>query len=152
MSREVAILKNEIEQRGGGTMLRNAKFLAAVIFCCFLSFSASARGLMAQDHVVPTANLHQVMMSSSAARQNNLRKVERFLSSQQVRSAVKKSGFNLKEVRQAVPSLNDQELARLARTTDKIQSNFAAGALTRKQLTLIIVAGIIVVVILALKA
>lgn len=133
-------------------MLPKLKIFAAVIFCCVLTVCISSVGVLAQDHVVPTANLNRTMMSSAAARQKNISSVEKFLSSGPVSSAVKKSGYNLKEVQQAVPSLNDQELARLARTTANIQNRFAAGALTHKQLTLIIVAAVVVIIILALKA
>ena len=128
------------------------KFLTVIFCSCLLTLVTLSSSLIAQDHVISTGHLHQVMMSEPAARQNNIRKVETFLSYPPIRDAVKKSGFNLKEVQQGVPSLDNQELARLEKTTDRIQNNFAAGGLTHKQLTLIVVAAVVVVIILALKA
>ncbi len=59
----------------------------------------------------------------------------------------------MKQVQQAIPTLSDQELAQLARQTDRIQNDFAAGALSNEQLTYIIIAlATAVVVILILKA
>lgn len=133
-------------------MLRNAKMLVVITFIACLGLVLSAPSLQAEDHVVSTANLHQAVMSSAAVRQNSVRKVEGFLSSPVVQDVARKSGYNLKEVQQAIPSLSDQELARLVKTTNQVQSGFAAGALTHTQLTLIIAAAIVVVIILALKA
>lgn len=133
-------------------MLRNPRSLTAVIFICFLILVFSSLALPAQDHVVSTPNLHQAIVNSASKRQTNINKVENFLSSTPVQKVAKNSGFNLKQVEQAVPTLNDQELAQLATKTDHIQNNFAAGALTREQLTIIIVAAIVIVVILAIKA
>jgi hypothetical protein len=132
-------------------MLRSVKRFMPFVFICSLALVAS-QSLPAQEHVVSTAGLHQAVMSAAAVRKNNIHEVETFLASKPVQKVVKKSGFDLKEVRQAVPSLTDQELAQLAKTTKKAQSGFAAGALTHEQLTLIIVAGIVVIIILALKA
>ncbi|HEX5482555.1 MAG TPA: PA2779 family protein [Terriglobia bacterium] len=133
-------------------MLRNLRSLTAVVFICFLVLVFSSLALPAQDHVVPTPNLHQAIVNSASRRQTNINKVENFLSSKPVQKVAEKSGLNLKQVEQAVPTLNDQDLAQLAQRTDHIQNNFAAGALTTEQLTIIIAAAIVVIVILAIKA
>lgn len=133
-------------------MSRSVKVVAAVVIGAFLTLCLSSQSLRAQDHVVPMTDLNQAAAAAASARQRNINTVENFLHSEPVQNAVKKSGYNLKEVQQAVPALSNQELAQLAKTTGKIHNDFAAGALTHEQLTIIIVAAIVIVVILALKA
>lgn len=133
-------------------MSRSVKVLAAIAIGAFVAMCLSSQSLRASDHVVPTASLNQAAAAAAGVRQQNINKIEKFFHSQPVQEAVTKSGHNLKEVQNAVPALSDQELAQLAKTTDKINNDFAAGALTHKQLTIIIVVAAIIVVILALKA
>lgn len=134
-------------------MFRNPKSLIAFIFACFFVLAASRQVLAVQDHVVSQPGLRQAMMNSAATRQSNIRKVEDFLSSQPIQKIVKKNGFNLKQVKQAVPSLSNQELAQLAERSGKIQSAFAAGSLTHGQITYLLVAAtVIIILIIALAA
>src|SRR5579875_21623 len=93
------------------------------LFTLLFVLSVPCQMLSAQDHVVSTRGLHQALVKSSATRQTDISKIERFFSSQ------------------------------LARQTDRIQNDFAAGALSNEQLTYIIIAlATAVVVILILKA
>ncbi|MGH9327036.1 MAG: PA2779 family protein [Terriglobia bacterium] len=133
-------------------MLSHTKRLLVLIFTCSFALLLVTQSLHAQEYVVPASTLHQALMSSAAVRKNNIRKVETFLSSKRVQNVARKSGYDLKEVKQAVPSLSDQELARLAKTTQATQSDFAAGALSHEEVAGIIVVAAIVVIILAIKA
>ncbi len=130
--------------------------LRNVIVCAFtllFVLSLPCQMLSAQDHVVSTRGLHQALVKSSATRQTDISKIERFFSSQPAQAALKKARLNMKQVQQAIPTFSDQELAQLARQTDRIQNDFAAGALSNEQLTYIIIAlATAVVVILILKA
>ncbi|HLI34911.1 MAG TPA: PA2779 family protein [Terriglobia bacterium] len=129
------------------------KNLIAYAFAFFFVLYLPCQTRSAQDHVVSTQGLHQALVRSSATRQNNISKIEKFFSSQPAQAALKKTKLNMKQVQQAIPALSNQELAQLARQTDKIQNDFAAGALTNQQLTYIIIAlATAVIVILIVKA
>ncbi|MGH9398378.1 MAG: hypothetical protein ACRD18_16320 [Terriglobia bacterium] len=134
-------------------MSRHHKYLW-VILCAFILviFSASPQ-LQAQDHVVPESTIHQALVNSATTRQNNITQVEKFFSSQPAQAALKKGRLNLRQVENAIPSLDNQELAQLAKRTQKIQNDFAAGSLSNERLTYIVIAlATAVIVILLFEA
>ena len=122
-------------------------------YLCVLTFAlglllATAPAAMAQEHVVSPADLQKDRVDATQTRQSNQAKVEKFLDSKIAKDALKKAGIEPKKVSQAVAQLDDEDLARLAERTDKIQRDFAAGALTNEQITYIIIALVTAVVIL----
>lgn len=118
---------------------------------CALGFLTSAPSLLAApEHVVSPAELQQAAVNAARTHQANVAKVEKFFSTPQAQKAFQSAHLNPVEIKQAVPSLSDQELARLAARTDKAQKKFAAGALTNQQITYILIAlGTAVVVLIA---
>jgi hypothetical protein len=118
---------------------------------CTLGFLFQSPSLSAaQEHVVSRAELQQATVSVARTRQNNVAKVEKFFSTPQAQKALKSAHLDPVQIKQAVPSLSDQELAQLASKADKAQKNFAAGALTNQQITYILIAlGTAVVVLIA---
>ena len=63
-------------------------------------------------------------------------------------------GMKSSKIEKAFPQLSDEELARLALQTDKIQNDLAAGALTNQQLTYMTIAlatAVIILIIVAAK-
>jgi hypothetical protein len=93
-----------------------------------------------EGHVVSQAELHQAVQSAAQARQQNLTKVEKFFSQDTAQRALKTAKIDPVKVQKAVASLNDDELARLASQTDKVQKDVSAGVLTNLQITYIIIA------------
>jgi hypothetical protein len=120
---------------------------------CALGFLLQSPSLLAaQSHVVSPAELQQATLSVARTRQQNLVKVEKFLSSRRADQALKSAHLDPVQIKKAVPSLSDQELARLASRADKAQKNFAAGALTNQQITYILIAvGAAVIVLIATR-
>jgi uncharacterized protein YbcC (UPF0753/DUF2309 family) len=102
--------------------------------------TAGTSNLLAQEHVVSTADLQRELSKSAATRQANLAKVRNFLSSEPARKALKSAKIDEEKVEKAVPYLSDEELARLATRTDKAQRDMAAGALSNQDLTYIVIA------------
>ncbi len=96
--------------------------------------------LLAQDHVVSTADLQQELINAAYVRQGNVAKVQKFLSSEPAQKALKTARMDPRKIQKAVPYLSDQELARLVSQADKAQRDFAAGSLTNEQLTYIVIA------------
>jgi hypothetical protein len=108
--------------------------------------------LTAGDHVVSTSDLQQEILKVSESRQTNLAKVQEFFSSPSAQKALRNSKIDISKIQSAIPMLTDDELARLAAQTDKIQKDVAGGALTNQQITYIIIALATAVVILIIVA
>ena len=121
-------------------MNRRLTSFTAILSALVFSFVFLVSPLAAQDHVVPASQLRQALTNAAAVRQKNIAEVDQFFLSKPAAKALRKGGFNLRQVEKAVPSLNDQELARLASETTKVQNDFAAGALSNEYLTYIVIA------------
>ncbi len=107
----------------------------------------------AQDHVVSPAELRQAAAAQASVRQKNLDQVQTFLSSKQAEKALKSARLDPVQVQKAIPTLSDEELARLAAQSAKAQKDFAAGALNNQQITYIIIAlATAVIVIILVKS
>ncbi len=99
---------------------------------------AAPQAVLAQNHVVTPSDLQKDVAAASSARQKNLAQVEGFLSSNEARQAMKSAHINPQQVKNAVPQLNDDELAQLAAHADKAQKDFAAGRISDHDLILIL--------------
>ena len=104
--------------------------------------------LVAGDHVVASSELHQQLVGAAQARQTNISKIEHFLSHDAVQKAIRTAGMDSTKVSKAVSVLGDEELARLAARASKVESDFAAGALTNQQITYILIALATAVIVL----
>ena len=100
-------------------------------------------------HVVSPAKLQQAVARTATTRQENVIKVEKFFSSTIAMQAMESAHIDPVQIKNAVPLLSDQELAQLASKADKTQQSFAAGVLTNRQITYIIVAAAIVIIVIA---
>jgi hypothetical protein len=129
-------------------VMRFARFLIApLMFTVGLALQVPALSA-AQDHVVSPTELQQAAASKARTRQENIAQVQSFVSSQPVQKAMKTARLDPVQVRKAVPTLSDAELARLASQSAKAQKDFAAGALTNEQLTYIAIALAAAVIVL----
>jgi hypothetical protein len=105
--------------------------------------------LLAQSHVVSPADLQKQAMAATQVREQNLQTVQHFLSSATAEKALKSAQINPQQVRTAVSTLNEQELAQLAARADKAQADFAAGSLSDRDLILIIlgIAALVLIIV-----
>ncbi|HET9183117.1 MAG TPA: PA2779 family protein [Candidatus Angelobacter sp.] len=127
---------------------QSARILVALMMMCFIV----PTGLLAQTHVVSSSDLQQQVVTASQVRDHNLQTVQNFLSTPTAEKALKSSHINPMQVRTAVSTLNDQELAQLAARADKAQADFAAGNLTDHDLILIILGiAVLVLIIVAVR-
>jgi hypothetical protein len=108
--------------------------------------------VLAQNHVVTPSDLQKDVSAASATRQKNLQQVEGFLSSTEAEQAMKSAHINPQQVKNAVPQLNDDELAQLSARSEKAQKDFAGGKISDHDL-LIILLGIaaLVLIIVAVR-
>jgi hypothetical protein len=124
--------------------------LAVVLAAVF----ALPQNLVAEtaSHLVSASELQQAVVKASTERQQNRSEVERFLSSEQAQNALKSAHMNPEQVKTAVSTLNDAELAQLATRAHKAQADFAAGTLSDRDLIIIIVAiAALILIIVAVR-
>src|SRR5690348_18360234 len=84
--------------------------LMAAVLALFFAFPSN---LAAQAHVVSPADLQKETMAASQARQRNLETVTQFLSSPRAQKALRSAHMDPSQVKTAVSTLSDQELAQL---------------------------------------
>ncbi len=114
-----------------------ASSLLIFVFACLL---VANQAVAAEDHVIKPSDLRQTIQDVARAREGNLESVRGFFATEPAVKALKKAQMDPVKIGQAVSLLDDQELARLASRTAKIQQDFAAGALNNQQITYIIIA------------
>jgi hypothetical protein len=107
---------------------------------------------LAQSHVVSPADLQKEAVAASQVRQHNLDSVQRLLSTPAAEKALKSAKMDTQQVKTAVSTLSDQELAQLAARADRAQADFAAGNLSERDLILIILGiAVLVLIIVAVR-
>jgi hypothetical protein len=109
-------------------------------------------GLLAQSHVVSPSEIQNQMVTATQERQHHADAVRQFLSSPKAEKALKSARIDPEQVKTAVSTLSDAELAQLASRAEKAQAEFAAGTLSDRDLILIILAiAVLVLLIVAIR-
>jgi len=122
--------------------------LASVLVLLF----AFPSNLAAQAHVVSPADLQRQITAASQVRQRNLQTVTQFFSSPKAERALRSAHMDPVQVKTAVSSLSDLELAQLASRSTKTQGDFAAGRIEDHDLLVILVAiAALVLIIVAVR-
>ena len=103
-------------------------------------------------HVVSPSDLQQAAVQASAVRQQNVEQVRQFFSSERAQKALRSAHMNPEQVKNAVSTLDDAELAQLASRAQKTQADFAAGTLSDRDLIIILVAiAALILIIVAVR-
>jgi hypothetical protein len=103
-------------------------------------------------HVVSPSDLQQAAVQASTVRQRNVEQVRQFFSSEQASKALRSAHMNPEQVKNAVSTLDDAELAQLASRAQKTQADFAAGTLSDRDLIIILVAiAALILIIVAVR-
>jgi hypothetical protein len=124
--------------------------LAIVLAAVF----ALPQNLLAEtaSHLVSPSDLQQAVVKASTERKQNRDEVQQFLSSEQAQKALKSAHMNPEQVKTAVSTLDDAELAQLASRAHNAQADFAAGTLSDRDLIIIIVAiAALILIIVAVR-
>jgi hypothetical protein len=128
---------------------QSVRILVALVLVALFTVPSD---LLAQSHLVSPADLQKQVVAASQVREHNLETVQNFLSTPTAEKAMNSSHINPQQVRTAVSTLNDQELAQLAARADKAQHDFAAGNLSDRDLILIILGiAVLVLIIVAVR-
>jgi hypothetical protein len=120
-----------------------SQFMVVVLLALFFPFA-----VLAEDHVVSTSDLQQAVQNESQTRDRNLQAVKNFLNSAEAQNVLKEAKINSGRIQQAVSTLSNEELARLAEQTSKINDDIAGGGLTTRQVTYIILGVTLVAVLI----
>src|SRR5262245_53846511 len=107
------------------------RFLVFTLSLLFLIPSV----LAAQTQAVSPSELQEAIKNSAQTEQKNRKDVEAFFSSEPARKALKAGKIDYQRVQTAVATLSPDELARLAARTNRLQRDFAGGALNSQQTT-----------------
>lgn len=113
-----------------------------------LAFPAEIFSQAAQpDHIVSSQALQQRLQSSSAARQQQIGTLTGFLSSPAADRAMRDAHINPEQVRTAIPTLSDEELASLAARATDAQQKFSAGMMNNDMLLIVILLVAIIIIV-----
>jgi len=124
----------------------------AAVVCVLATIFVVPQDVLAQSHVVSPADLQKAVLTASQTRQQNLAKVKEFFSSEMAQQALKSAHMDPAQVKTAVSTLSDAELAQLASRVDRAQADFAAGRLSDRDLIIILVAiAALILIIVAVR-
>jgi hypothetical protein len=126
----------------------NCRKFARLALASVLAIAFAIPAAYAQDHVVSPSDLQKQVVNDTQARQQNIDKVQQLLSSEAAQQAMQTLHANPEQVKTAVSTLDNQELAQLAAKADKAQADFAAGALSSRDLLLIIIGVVVLILII----
>ena len=115
------------------------QFSRILIVCTLVISLGLPPRAAAETHVVSPGELQSAIVAATQARQSNREAIVSFLSSPKTEKALRTAQLNVKQVKAAVSSLNDEELARLAARASEAQADFAAGRISDRDLLLILV-------------
>lgn len=99
--------------------------------------------------MVPLAQLQQQVENASAARQQNIETLTKFVSTPEALKAMKDAKIDPVQVKTAIPTLSNAELADLSTRAQHAQQQFAAGGLGVLAIGLIIVAVVVIILVAA---
>lgn len=112
-----------------------------------LRAQAPARNNQQDSHIVSSAQLQQQVQDSAAVRQKNIDALNQFLSTPDAQQAMKTAKIDPVQVKTAVPTLSDAELANLSARAQHAQQEFAAGHLSNAVWLIIIIAIVVIIVV-----
>ncbi len=127
---------------------RYVPFLAAIfLFAVFI-----VPQLAAQSHVVSPTDLQKEAVSATQTRQQNIDTLTNAFSTPKAEKALKAAQIDPAQVKTAVSSLSNAELAQLAARANNAQRDFSAGTLDNRDLLIIIVAiAALILIIVAVR-
>jgi hypothetical protein len=103
-------------------------------------------------HVVSPADMQQEAAQATGTRQQNEEDLNDFFSSPQAEQALQSAHMDSAQVKSAVSNLNDQELAKLSARASAAQTDFAAGALSNRDLIwIVVIVAVIILIIVAVR-
>jgi CHASE3 domain sensor protein len=132
--------------------MQSRRTFTRILFAATLPLLVASPVLRAQDtHLVSPDQLQQQVQSASAMRQANIDSLTRFLSTPTAEKAMRDAKVSPLQVRTAIPTLSDQELANLSQRASTAQQAFAAGTLSNNDLLIIILILVVVILVAVIR-
>jgi hypothetical protein len=131
-------------------LLSLRQLLSVVLMTALAAVPSLAQPADDGDHLVSRPDLHRAARGAVQARQDSVAQIEKFLLTGPARQAMSALHVDSGQVTHKLSSLTDDELARLAAQSEKIQSDIAAGDVTKKTLLKYVIVGAAAVVVIAL--
>jgi hypothetical protein len=104
------------------------------------------------EHLVSPTELQKAIADASQTRQQNRDTLNRLFSSERATNALQSTHINPEQLRSAVGTLSDEELAQMASRANKAQADFAAGNMSDRDLLIILVAiAALILIIVAVR-
>jgi hypothetical protein len=124
-----------------------------ILLTFFLSLAlAIPQSAIAQDHVVTPSDIQRAIAASSSARLKNQAQLMNLISSPEAQKALKSAHIDAVQVKNAIPTLDDNELAQLSSRAEQAQKDFAAGRMSDRDLIIILIAiAALVLIIVAVR-
>jgi len=122
-------------------MQRFTSIAFAILFALLVGAPLAApRATFAQDHVVAPSDIQKDVAGVTATRQKNQAQLEEFVASPEAQHALKSAHLDSGQVKNAIPQLDNEELAQLSARSEKAQKDFAGGNISDRDLLIILVA------------
>jgi hypothetical protein len=124
-------------------------FVARFLLTFLLIYIPTApQTAIAQDHVVPPSDIQKAIAASSSARQKNQAQLLKFVSTPEAQQALKTAHIDVGQVKNAIPTLTDEELAQLSSRSEQAQKDFVAGRMSDRDLIIILLAVVALILII----
>jgi hypothetical protein len=130
------------------------KLARSLMAVALVTIFAIPKDVLAQaaEHVVSPSDLANAAVDATQQRQQNMDALNHFFDSAKAQQALESAHMNPQQVKTAVSTLSDQEVAQLATRVNKAQLDFAAGNLTDHDLLIILVCiAALVLIIVAVR-
>lgn len=114
--------------------------------CLLAPLDARASQIVSQDE------LHQDLIKSWSEKEQNLATLKSLLSTDAAQEMMKEAGTDYQQVMEALPQLDDDELAKLASQTRVAQAQFAAGLSDRELINVLLIVLLVVAIIVVVAA
>ena len=101
-----------------------------------------------QDHIVTSQALDQQLATSSATRQQNIETLQKLMETPAARKAMQDAKVDPEQVKNAIPTLSNDELANLSARAHRAQHDFAAGFIGPGLFTILILVVILIIIVI----
>jgi hypothetical protein len=127
------------------------QLVRALVTTALVTIFAIPPSLVAQssEHLVSPNELQKAAVDASQKRQQNLDTLNQFFSSEKAQRALESAHQNPEQVKKAIASLSDDELAQLASRANKAQTDFAAGKMDDHDwlIVLVCIAALVLIIV-----
>jgi hypothetical protein len=134
------------------TFSRVTRAFAATALASFLAAPVlQAEQPRQAAHLVSPDQLQEQVQDASATRRADIDTLTRFLSTPAADKAMRDAKIDPVQIRTAIPTLSDQELASLSQRATSAQQAFAAGTLSNNDLLIIILILVVVILVAVIR-